>query len=295
MGTGHSASSKSIRRGGRLKTVTTDDRPLQGRRIVVTRSVEQSVELTARLEALGAQVFLLPLIEFAPADDTDALDRALNELSSFDWVFLTSRNAVRFLAARAQTISLDLTAKLAAASERPRVATVGPATAAAASGQGWRVDRVSTGRGGLDLARELSGELRGCRILLPRSHRALPELPRALAESGATPVEVVAYKTLSATTLDAAILERIRRGEVDALSFASPSAFAALADNIGLDRLREMSLSARIAAMGATTAAAIRRRGVAVAIEAQVSTDAGLAAAIAAHFASHTTNPGGSQ
>ncbi|HVB98623.1 MAG TPA: uroporphyrinogen-III synthase [Candidatus Dormibacteraeota bacterium] len=274
--------------------MTSDDRPLQGRRIVVTRSARQSAELAARLETLGAQVLLLPLIEFAPPDDTEALDRALIEMASFDWLFLTSGNAVRFLADRARAVSLDLAAKLAGADGRPRVATVGPETATAAREQNWRVDRVSGGRGGLDLARELSGELRGCRILLPRSQRAMSELPRALVEAGAAPVEVVAYKTL-ATEIDPAILNQIERGEVDALSFASPSAFSALVDGIGLEKLRQMTLAAHIAAMGPTTAAAIRRRGLAVAIEARVPTDAGLAAAIAAHFARHEANPGGSQ
>lgn len=275
--------------------MTTDDKPLEGRRVVVTRAAEQSAELAARLEALGAQVLLLPLIEFTPPDDAAPLDHALGQLDRFDWLFLTSRNAVRFLAERARSISLDLAAKLAAENERPRVATVGRATAAATSEQNWRVDRISSGRGGLDLARELAAELRGCRVLLPRSNRAMAELPRALADAGAEAVEVVAYKTSSATAVDPAVLDRIERGEIDALSFASPSAFSALVDNIGLERLRRLIVSAPIAAIGPATATAIRRSGLAVAIEARVPTVAGLAAAIAAHFASHPANSGRSQ
>ncbi|HVB34713.1 MAG TPA: uroporphyrinogen-III synthase [Patescibacteria group bacterium] len=275
--------------------MTTDEKPLEGRRVVVTRAAEQATELAARLEALGAQVLLLPLIEFTPPDDTGPLDRALGEIDLFDWLFFTSRNAVRFLAGRALSISLDLATKLAAENQGPRVAAVGHATAEAAREQKWRVDRISSGRGGLDLARELAPELRGCRVLLPRSNRAMAELPRALSGAGAATVEVVAYKTASATAVDPAILDRIERGEVDALSFASPSAFSALVDSIGLERLRRLIVSAPIAAIGPTTAAAIRRSGLTVAIEAPVPTVAGLAAAIAAHFASHSVNPGRSQ
>lgn len=272
-----------------------DEKPLEGRRVVITRAPEQSAELTGRLEALGAQVLLFPMIGFAPPDDAGPLDRTLHAIDRFDWLFLTSRNTVRFLANRARSILLDLAAKLAAANERPRVAAVGKATANAANEQGWRVDRVSSGRGGLDLARELAHELRGSRVCLPRSSRALPDLARALTEAGATPVEVVAYNTVSAAAADPAILDRIEHGEVDALTFASPSAVSAMVERVGLDRLKRLVISAPIAAIGPTTAAAIRRRGLSVAIEAQVPTAAGLAAAIAAHFARKHGSPGGSQ
>jgi uroporphyrinogen III methyltransferase / synthase len=265
--------------------MTIDNKPLEGRRVVVTRAAEQSAELSARLEALGAQVLLLPLVEFAPPDDPEPLDHAMGELDCFDWLLLTSQNAVAFLAERAQSISLDLPAKLAPANDHPKVATVGHATAAAARERNWRVDHISGGRGGADLARDLAAELRGRRILLPRSQRALADLPRALADAGAVAVEVVAYKTVSAAAIDPAILHRMESGEVDALSFASPSAFSALVDSVGLERLKRLIDSARIAAIGPTTAAAIRQRGFPVAIEADVPTVAGLAAAIAAHFA----------
>lgn len=272
-----------------------DNKPLEGRRVVVTRAAEQTTELAARLEALGAHVLPLPLIQFAPPDDTGPIDRALHKLDRFDWLFLTSRNAVRFLAERARDIPLDLATMLPATGGHPHVATVGSTTAAAAREQGWRVDRISSGRGGLDLARELAPELRGSRVLLPRSHWASSDLPRALAEAGVILVEVIAYKTVSVPTVDPAILERIERGEVDVLSFASPSAFSTLIDSVGLEKLRRLIVSARIAVIGPTTAAAIRQSGFSVAIEARVPTVAGLAAAIAAHFAQDSATPGRSQ
>lgn len=273
--------------------MTADDKPLQGRRVVITRAPEQSAELAARLKALGAQVLFLPLVEFAPPDDPAPLDRALAELDHFDWLLLTSQNAVRFLGARARSLSLDLPAKLAAKNQRPRVATVGAATAAAAREQNWRVDHISQGSGGIDLVREFGPKLNGRRVLLPRSNRAMPGLARALGEAGAQTVEAVAYKTIFATHVDSAILDRIARGEVDALSFASPSAFSGLVENVGLEHLKRMIESVPVAAIGPTTASAIRGRGFAVAIEARVSTAEGLAAAIASYFAKNPAISGG--
>lgn len=270
-----------------------EEKPLAGRCVVVTRAPEQASELVHRLESLGAEVLTLPLVTFSPAIDPAPLDDALKELEKFDWLFLTSQNAVRFLAERARAIGLEASALLAPERKRPQVATVGRATEQAARDRGWRVDRVSTGKGGTDLARELAKEVCGRRVLLPRSDRASAELPEALASAGATPVSVVAYRTLSVNTLDSEVLDRIERGQADVVSFASPSAFFALARHFGEEKLRRLANSMRIAAIGPTTAAAIRRTGIEVAIEAAVPNSAGFAAAIASYFANHPVTPRG--
>jgi uroporphyrinogen-III synthase len=275
--------------------MTCDDKPLEGRRVVVTRAAEQAGELAARLATLGADVLLLPLVEFAPAADPAPLDRALSGLACFDWLFLTSQNAVRYFAERARTTGVDLAAALSPAKERPLVATVGRMSEQAARAEGWRVDRVSSGRSGQAMVEELAGEVAGKRVLLPRSDRATPELPQALAKAGAEPVDVVTYRTLTAPSLDPAILESIRRDRVDVVTLASPSAFRALAERLCESEFRRLAKKARLAAIGPTTAAAIRAAGHKVAIEAQVPTAAGLAAAIAAYYAKNPVSERGSE
>jgi uroporphyrinogen-III synthase len=275
--------------------MTCDDKPLEGRRVVVTRAADQAGELAARLATLGAEVLLLPLVEFAPPADTAPLDRALAELDGYDWLFLTSQNVVRYLARRAQSSAVDLASALGPGKERPRIAAVGKMTAQAAQAEGWRVDRVASGRNGEAMVAELAGQLAGARVLLPRSDLAPAELPRALAAVGALPVDVVAYRTLTPATLDPGILDRIEQGGIDVVTFASPSAFRALAERLSQAAFRQMTATARLAAIGPTTAAAIREAGCAVAIEAQVPTAAGLVAAIAAYYAQNPVTQGGSQ
>ena len=70
--------------------------PLAGKRVVVTRAPEQASELIRALEALGAEVLLLPTVGFAPAEDPAELDAAFARLAEFDWILFTSQNAVRF-------------------------------------------------------------------------------------------------------------------------------------------------------------------------------------------------------
>ena len=60
--------------------MSSEDKPLARRCVVVTRAAEQASELAERLETLGAEVLLLPLVEFLPPEDTGPLDRALRDI-----------------------------------------------------------------------------------------------------------------------------------------------------------------------------------------------------------------------
>jgi uroporphyrinogen-III synthase len=79
-------------------------------------------------------------------------------------------------------------------------------------------------------------------------------------------------------------LDRVRRADVDTIVFASPSAFHNLSDVIGAKHLAELSSRVDFAAIGPTTARALRDAGARVAIEANESSAAGLADAIAKHY-----------
>lgn len=257
-------------------------KPLAGRRVVVTRAPEQAGELLAALEALGAEVLLLPTVEFAPPEDCTPLDRALAQLPNFDWILWTSQNAVRFFASRLRASGRPESA--GANFAKVPAAAVGPATAEAAVGEGFRVDYVAKNRTGEALARELAGELPGRRVLLPRSDRADDRLPAALRAAGADVTEVVAYRTAAPNSLDPRVLEGVRGGEVDAIVFASPSAFHNLCRWIPAKELAALSPRVRFAVIGATTSKALREAGVPVEIEARDASAPALANAIASHY-----------
>jgi len=105
-----------------------EQRPLDGRTIVLTRAPEQSRELRERLEALGAEVLLLPAVSFVEPDDKAALDAAIRALDTFDWLVLTSQNAVRFFCRRSEALGVNAAA---AQAQGMKIAAVGPATARA--------------------------------------------------------------------------------------------------------------------------------------------------------------------
>jgi uroporphyrin-III C-methyltransferase len=99
--------------------------PLFGRRIVTTRAKGQAGALTSRLKDLGADVLELPTIEIQPAADYGPLDRALANLSSYDWLIFTSANGVSFFLDRLDRSVTDLRAL------RAKICAIGPATRAA--------------------------------------------------------------------------------------------------------------------------------------------------------------------
>jgi len=213
--------------------------PLAGKRVVITRAESQSATLAAALRAHGAEVISLPLIQILPPLDYAPLDRALRDLAKFDWLIFTSQNAVTGVSDRlAATTPADSVIpsvartvpspsgfreeSVSASSRSPRIAAVGKATAEAAQLAGFNVTHVGQGGTGATLVYELAVELRGKRVLLPRSDRAAVELVPRLERFGAEVIEVIAYRTADTAEVDAVSREAV--AACSAILFFSPSA-----------------------------------------------------------------------
>jgi len=262
---------------------TGEGRPLEGKRIVVTRSIEQARDLMARLENMGAAVLLFPAVSFSEPADTGELDRAILLLGDFDWILFTSANAVRFFAARCRKLGVEPRQE-----GNCRCAAVGPATATAVAAAGFFVDHVAQEFLGAALARELAAPLADKKILLPRSERARPDLPDALKSVGAKVTEVVAYHTGGVGAVDPQVMRAIRGVQVDVISFFSPSAIENMRGELGEELFARLGASAAMAAVGPVTAGALRDAGLRVAIEAPLATGESMAAAIANYFSPST-------
>jgi uroporphyrinogen III methyltransferase / synthase len=240
--------------------------PLKGKRIVLTRTPEQSRILLHKLKDSGAQIILLPCIEFRPPEDFAPLDSALDRLAEFDWLVFTSQNAVRFFSQRLRELGRD-TPHLHAS--RPRVAAIGIATRDTALQEGWKPEfAAADARSSSEFATEFARTANGKKILLPQSVLATPHLAEGLREGGATVTPVVAYRTCVPESLDGERLNRLCREGADAIVFASPSAFRNFAQAAGRDGLERLIRDVAFAAIGPTTAQAIRIAGVPVAMEA---------------------------
>ena len=257
------------------------DKPLANKRIVITRAPEQSRELAQALEHLGAEVISIPMVSFAPPEDLQKLDEHLRRLELFDAILFLSQNAVRYIFDRCAQLGIEC--EMLQSSNR-FIGALGRSTARALEEKGLHVSYLAKEGTGEALARELRESLGGRRVLLPRSDRGDERIPSALREAGAYVIEVIAYRTAPATNLDAGALARIRRAEVDAVIFASPSAFQNFRAVIGGREVEELSSRMDFVAIGPTTARSISESGARVAVQAEEASVPGLAGAIAGHY-----------
>lgn len=254
--------------------------PLAGKRIVATRAPEQAGELVRELTARGAEVLLFPLMRFAPPEDWAPLDSALRRLNEFDAVLFLSANAVRYVFERCRHLGVKFGA---GKKPLPFVAAVGPTTERALIEEGSRADYVGRERTGESLARELRPRVENGAVLLPRSDRGNEAVSAALRKLGARVTEVIAYRTASPEKIDATVADRIRRGDVDVVMFASPSAVQNFVATLGAEEAARIAKTVHFAAIGPTTAQSLRDAGLPVTIQAAESSAHGLAQALA-HF-----------
>ncbi len=256
--------------------------PLQGKRIVITRAADQSESLVAGLRASGAIAVLMPLVAFAAPDDVKRLDETVASLSGFDWIFLTSQNALRALQDSSERIHVALGDTV----RGTRIAAVGPATAEATRQAGLSVTYVAGQHDGVSLARELGAEVKGKKVLLPRSDRANPDLVAVLGELGAVVTEVVAYKTIRTDGVMERWQEVVTRTPPDAVLFFSPSAVHHLEELLGTERFAELSNNVLFAAIGTVTERAVRAAGVERVLKAADTTVDSIIQTLTEHFAS---------
>lgn len=241
-------------------------RPLDGRRIVVSRPEGQAQPLASRLRELGAEITVLPLVAIVPRDDDPQVATALAGLDRYDAIVLTSANAAEIFTERLADTAQRIP-------EHALVVAVGQATADALARAGITVHMIPPVATGAAVAAALAQRgVAGRRILLPRARDGRPELPAGLRSAGALVDDVAFYDTapLVPGPSDLAAAEG-----ADAIVLTSPSAVAVLAAAAGPAAVPHH----HVIAIGPTTAAAARDAGFTVLSEAGEQSVEGLVAA----------------
>jgi uroporphyrinogen-III synthase len=238
---------------------------------VITREAEAAAPYAAALAPLGLEGLALPVTCTAPARDPQELVGALERGGYAAIVVASARGALAIQAARG-------TAAL------PEVWAVGPATARALAAAGIPARLPPVARDAASLARVLVAQrsLAGRRVLVPRAEDGRDEAIAILREAGAVVDAITAYRTVPADAGDPELahgLELLRRGEVAVCAVFAPSQVAALDALVGVRRI-----TARFAAIGETTATALREAGAAAIAVADAPTPERLAKAVSAVY-----------
>ncbi len=244
--------------------------PLFGQRIIVTRDRRQSSMLAEPLEALGAEILFVPLIEIADPAESGSLDHAIQNLASYDWLIFTSVNGVRHFVEALDRSDRDLR------NLKAKLCAIGSSTRAAVEALHLRVDVMPEEYVAESLLEALAGEdLKGKRILLPRAAVARDLVPVTLRERGAVVDVVEAYRTIIPADAAARAKEALAH-KPDWITFTSSSTVTNLLTVMG----RETLAGIKVASIGPVTSATAREAGLTVSVEADPHTIEGLVDAI---------------
>jgi len=253
-----------------------EQRPLFGKRIVVTRATQQAPVLSEKLRELGADVIEMPATQIARLD-LAPLRAAIDTISDRDWLIFTSQNGVAIFWEQLLGRGKDSRALAGL-----KIAAVGPATAGALLEHGITVDVIPqrfVAEGLLEIMRARD-DVAGSRVLYVTAEGARDLLPAGLREIGANLMVIEAYRSIP----DGAGVEKLARaieaGKVDLATFTSGSAVRGYLDAVG----EELALGVPAASIGPQTSEALREVGIEVKVEAEESTIDGLVATVLRAF-----------
>jgi uroporphyrinogen III methyltransferase / synthase len=253
--------------------------PLFGKRIVTTRTREQSGALREALEELGAEAIEVPAIEIRNPQSWQPLDDAIGRLEEFDYLVFTSSNGAKKFLNRLQPCGRDVRDLRGLC-----IGAIGPGTAAVLAATGIRADFLPEEYRAEGLIECLKGDdVRGKNFLIPRAKVARDILPRSLQERGARVEVVEAYETVRAQ-FPPGELERLLTPAPDAVTFTSSSTVTNFLELIESERLRKILESTAIASIGPITSETVCKHGLGVSIEAAESTVPGLVRALRNYF-----------
>lgn len=197
-----------------------ENRPLKGKRIVVTRSQEQASGLVKELSALGADVLELPVIRIEDPVNKREFAESVAHAHTYDWLIFSSTNGVRrFFDA------FYATYKDARSIGGVRIAAVGPGTEKAIRDYRFDVDLVPERHLAEGLLESFKNDFNvdSQTILWVRPENARPILADGLTEMQAIVDECIAYRIEPETADPTGAAARFSEGGADMVTFTSSS------------------------------------------------------------------------
>jgi uroporphyrinogen III methyltransferase/synthase len=227
-----------------------ESKPFYGKRIIVTRSRDQSSVFAEMLIDRGATTIEFPTIDVVPPESWDELDSAIQTVESFRWLLFTSANAVKFFMERLRSLNKDLRIL-----KGVNICTVGPKTSESLESYGLRADLIPAefkAEGIIDALGSVN--LRGLKILIPRAKIAREILPDKLRELGAEVTVATAYENIKPTTDVARVKKLMEDKKIAAITFTSSSTVHNFVEIIGKREYKALLNGVAVACIGPITA-----------------------------------------
>ncbi|MYL19931.1 uroporphyrinogen-III synthase [Halobacillus litoralis] len=221
------------------------DAPLHGKNILITRGRSQAAPLKERIEEAGGVPRHTPLLAFQ-LNDQQTNEPILDELHEFSWIFLTSSNAVKFFFKWLHKHGRKLPADV-------RTAVIGTKTERALQRYGRKADFLPASFQAAKMEEEFFQKYpEPGKLLYIRGNRSRDVLPAAFRKRAVFFKSLTVYDTLLLTNDQKNITSWLENGDLDALTFTSPSTIQAF--KTVTKGSRESGLSLPCFCIGPTTA-----------------------------------------
>lgn len=252
------------------------DKPLAGKRVLVTRTAEQAGPLVERLQGQGADVIVIPAIRIELIHPSPALDHCLRRLPYYQWLVLSSANGVSALAGRMKELEIS-----PEGFAHMQCVAVGSATADAMRAIGLRVDIMPEEYVAESVVAALKHQVAAQNVLLIRGSLARDIIPKALEEAGAWVDTADAYHTVIPADSVVKLRETfLSTTPPDIVTFTSSSTVNNFIRLVNAAGFSERPAELRAASIGPVTSATLREHGWEPWVEAKLHTIPGLVEAI---------------
>jgi uroporphyrinogen III methyltransferase/synthase len=253
---------------------------LTGRTVLVTRAPGQAGEFSKLLRERGASVVEVPTIEIVPPASWEEADRAIDRLPEYDWLILTSTNAVDWFFGRVRERRGDLSCLAGL-----RICAVGPKTRAAIEAAGLAVEfQPSVYRAERLIEEAGAGAWRGRRVLFPRAAEGRDVIPGEMRRIGAELDLVTVYRTVPSPSGRETLRSLLAAGGLDAVTFTSGSTVKSFVSLLDPAQIRGVAGRVAVACIGPVTAEEALAAGLPADAVAKEATLASLADALEAWF-----------
>jgi len=233
-------------------------RPIEGKKIVITRPADQSDGFSERLSKLGGMPVKFPVIAVAPPDSWDAADSAIDHLEGYEWVLFTSVNGVNAFMGRVLERKRGIKEALAWV----KICTVGLRTAEAVEQYGLQVDFVpGEFRAEAIVAGFQEMGAAGEKVLIPRAQIGREILPEELVKMGMKVDVVPVYKIVRPETDTSRLKAMLRNKEIDMVTFTSGSCVRNFIEILGAEEYKILLKGIKIACISPVTVDAARKYG----------------------------------
>ena len=235
----------------RPKPAWFEEKPLLGKRIVVTRARSQVGKLTTLLERKGAEVIELPLIEVKRTFDPQRLSEIFSGIASYEWILFTSANGVRFFFEVFHKAFDDIRCL-----GPMRIAAVGAATAREIETHRLKVDLIPEKASGDALASKLlkSESIENLQILVVTGNLNNEGLVRRLESEGHAIVDTLPlYETINTDLSQHPTASLFREKGADAVLFTSSSTVKSFVEQAPLLKLEPNAIQPAFGSIGPIT------------------------------------------